>query len=128
MDSNDVWARCAKCGAELKQGDKQCAECGPTTKAYERTALVEVGVKIVKAEVKQKRKGFKRPIRQMSSRWEASRDPKLTHGVQKEMSTDQEKDEYHQIVKGAKTGQITHEEHEPLSQHRKRATPTTIPL
>jgi RNA polymerase subunit RPABC4/transcription elongation factor Spt4 len=117
MSGDQTWAKCGQCGAELKQSDKQCPECGSTRKSYERKALVIVGVK-VKTKVKQKRKGFKNPVRQMSSGWHPSGDPKLKNGVQIEIITDQEEDEFHQVVKDARTGEIIHEEHEPLSQHK----------
>lgn len=117
MDSSDLWAKCAKCGAELKQGDKQCPRCASTAMAYERPALVKEGI-IVHSKTKQKRKPFKNPIRQMISRRKASGDPRLKDGVQEEITIDQEKDEYHQVVKDAKTGQILHEHHEPLSKHK----------
>ena len=55
----------------------------------------------------------------ISNRWKRSRDPKLPNGVWEDMVIDREKDEYHHITKDAKTGEITHEEHERLSEHNK---------
>jgi len=118
MDNNEVWARCGVCGTELKPSDKQCPKCSSTKKAYEREAFVRIRVKVVETRATQKRKGVKGFMKQMISRWKRSGDPKLKNGVQEERIIDKEKDEYHQVVKDAKTGKITHEEHEPLSQHK----------
>jgi len=119
MDSNDIWARCAECRAELKQNDKYCPKCGSTRKSYERKALVKVGVKVVETRVTQKRRGFHKFMRQMISRWKRSGNPRLENGVQEELSMDKERDRYDQVVMDAKTGEITHEEHELLSRHNK---------
>lgn len=118
MDNNEVWARCGECGTELKPSDKQCPKCGSTKKAYEREARVTVGIKVVETRATQKRKGYRYFMKQMISRWRPSGNPKLKNGVQEERIIDKEKDKYDQVVKDAKTGKITHEEHEPLSQHK----------
>ena len=118
MDSNEVWARCGQCQEELKPGDKHCPKCGSTQKAYERKASVKIGLKVVETRATQKGKGFKRYMKQLVSRWRPSGDPELKNGIQEERIIDKEKNEYHQICKDAKTGDITHEEHEPLSQHK----------
>ena len=120
MSSNEVWARCGDCGTELKQTDKQCPKCSSTKKSYEVEALVKIGVS-VSGKVAQKRQGFKRPLIEMIfNRFKRSGDPKLKNGVREDMVIDREKGEYHHITKDAKTGEITHEEHERLSEHRKK--------
>jgi len=122
MDNNEVWATCGDCGAELKQSDKQCPKCGSSQKVYGRKASVDIGVKVVETRVTQKRKGFKKFMRQMTSRWKRSRDPKLRGSVgeevKEELVIDKEKDWKDHIVKDARTGEILHEEHEPLSKHK----------
>ena len=83
---------------------------------------IEVSVKIgvsVSSRVKHKRKGVGTLIEMISNRWKRSGDPKLKNGVREDMVIDREKDEYHHITKDAKTGKITHEEHESLSKHNK---------
>lgn len=117
-NNNEVWARCGKCGTELKPSDKQCPKCGSTKKAYERKASVRVGVKIVETRATQKRIGFHKFVKQMISRRKRSGDPRLENGVQEETIRDKEKGWYDQVVRDAKTGEITHEEHEPLSKHK----------
>ena len=108
MINNEVWANCGDCGQELKQGDKQCPKCGSTKKAYERKASVALGVRIVGTEAKQKRRGHKRPIREMRSRWKRSKDPKLKGlPVEEEIIINREKKEgttYSQVVRNAETG------------------------
>lgn len=118
MSSNEVWATCIDCGAELKQSDKQCPKCGSTKKLYKREASVGIGIKAVETRAMQKRKGYRYFVKQMISRWKRSGDLRLTEGVHEERIIDKEKDEYHQVVKDAKTGDVTHEEHKPLSQHK----------
>lgn len=54
----------------------------------------------------------------MISRWCRSGDPRLTEGVYEERVIDKEKDEYHQVVRDARTGDITHEDHGPLREHK----------
>jgi len=60
----------------------------------------------------------------MISRLKHSGDPKLKgcvgEKVKEEMVFDKEKDWKDHVVRDVKTGEITHEEHEPLSKHKKR--------
>ena len=117
MSSNEV--TCGDCGTELKEGNKQCPKCGSTKKAYSVEASVKIGVS-VSSRVKHKRKGKGTLIEIISNRWKRSGDPKLQNGVREDMVIDRERDEYHHITKDAKTGEITHEEQEPLSEHNKK--------
>ena len=118
---SEIWAKCAECQTELQPTDKECPKCSSARKSYERTALAKVGI-VASSGMKQKRKGFKRPIREMlSNRWKASGDSKLTRGVREDRNIDREKDIYDQTVRNAETGEIMHEEHGPLSQHNKKA-------
>jgi len=119
MSSKEVWARCRDCGTELKQDDKQCPKCDSTRKSYEVEAIVKIGVS-VSSKVKHKRKGKGTLIEMISNCWKRSGDPKLKNGVREDLVIDRENDEWHQVVKDAKTGKITHEEHEPLSKHNKK--------
>jgi len=68
--------------------------------------------------IKHKRKGIKRFLSHIVQRWKQSVNPKLEEGVYEERIVDRGKNEYHQVVKDAKTGEIIHEEHHPLSQHK----------
>ena len=118
MSSNEVWARCGNCDTELKETDKQCPECGSTKKVYKKEVSVALGLS-VSIGGKHKRKGSGTLREWISNRWKRSGDPKLKNGVREDRVIDREKDEYHHITKDAKTGEITHEEHEPLSKHGK---------
>ena len=120
MSSNGVWAMCGDCGEELKQSDKQCPKCGSIKKAYEKKASVPIGL-VLSGKSVHKRKGIKRPLKEIIfNRWKRSRDPKLMNGVREDRTIDREDDEYHQVVKDAKTDKVTHEEHQRLSEHNKQ--------
>lgn len=122
MDSDEVWPKCQQCGTELKEGDKVCPKCGSTKKVFDRKASVAIDVRIVETRVRQNRKGFKKFMKEIISRWCPSRSPELKDGVNEERIIDKEKNEYYQTVKDARTGEIIHEEHELLSQHKRHGS------
>jgi len=118
--SNEVWARCGDCGVELKQSDKQCPACGSTKKAYKREASTSIGL-VCSTKSVHKRKGIKRPLREMIfNRWKRSGDPRLQNGVREDMVIDRESNQYYHTTRDARTGEITHEEHEKLTEHNKK--------
>ncbi len=117
MSNNEVWAKCGDCGQGLKQGDKQCPKCGSTRKAYRREVSTGLNVEVTKIGAKQKRNGFQRPIKEILARRKHSGDPKSPEVVDEERTIDREKNEYHQVVKDAQTGEVIHEEHQRLSEH-----------
>jgi hypothetical protein len=116
MSSNEVSPTCGECGAELKEGEKQCSKCGSTTKAYNVVSSVAYGVS-VSSKVTHKRKGRGTLVEMIGNRFKRSVNPKLPHGVREDLVIDKEKNEWHHVVKDAKTGEVLHDEHEPLSQH-----------
>ncbi len=123
MDS-EIWARCAKCQTELQPTDTECPKCGSATKNYARTGFVTVGT-VASTKMKQKRKGLKRPLREaVGNRLKISKD-KLKGAVREDMNIDREKNHFDHVVRDAETGQITHEEHEPLSEHNEEAKQNT---
>jgi len=117
MNTSEVWAKCRQCGTELKQSDQNCPKCGSTQKVHEVKCTDTVVVGDVISKVRQKRKGFRKFMVEMITRWRPSGDPKLKNGIHEDRIIDKEKKEYHQVCRDAKTGKITHEEHEPLSHH-----------
>ena len=123
MSSNEIWARCADCGTELKQGDKQCPKCGSTRKSHDLSASDGFVVGESESKFTQKRKGYKQFMVEMISRLKHSRDPKLKgcvgEEVKEERIFDKEKNWKDHVVRDAKTGEILHQEHEPLSKHKK---------
>ena len=68
--------------------------------------------------LRQKQKGFKKFKVDLIQGHFPSGDPKLQKGVEIERIIDKEKDRYDQVIKDATTGEILHEEHESLRQHR----------
>ncbi|MCX5995975.1 MAG: zinc-ribbon domain-containing protein [Chloroflexi bacterium] len=109
---------CTKCGKEIEPNQKPCPFCGcseakivavmsdDTVEAKETSKLME------------RRKGFKRPIREVIQGWFPSISSRFKKGVDKVRVIDRENDEYHETVKDASTGEVTREVHEPLTQHR----------
>jgi len=120
-DNNEVWARCKECRAEILPSDGVCPNCGPTKKAYERRASVKVRVQVSEIRAIHKRKGYKDFMRKMISRCKRSTDPRLKghigEGVTEEMVFDKEKNLKVHIIRDAKTGEMLHSEHEPLTKH-----------
>ncbi len=120
MSSNEVRVKCRDCGTELKQSDKQCPKCGSTRKSHEVQLSDKVGMSD-SMKLVQKRRGIKRPLAEIiTNRFRRSGDPRLKNGVREDMVIDREQDEYHHTTRDAKTGIITHEEHEQLSKHNKK--------
>lgn len=87
-------------------------------KKYEIELSEKIGIRdSIKA--KQKRPGYKRPIKEIFHGYKPSEDKeKYPLGVTEYMSIDRIENKYDQVVKDNLTGEICHEEHEPLSDHR----------
>lgn len=119
MNNNEVWATCGDCGAELKQNDKWCPKCGSNKVIFHKS----VGGNTLRPQgslrARKKQKGFSKFVVEVVKGWFPSRNQKLTDGVHKERIVDRENNQYNEVVKDAKTGEITHEKHEPLSEHKK---------
>jgi len=124
MAGNEIWAKCRECGTEFLSSDKQCPKCGSNKKAYEIKVTTGLEVKVVETRAKQKRKGYKEFMLKMISRWKHSRDPTLKGNVgeevTEEMVLDKEKNWKDHVVRDARTGEILHSEHEPLTQYNKK--------
>ena len=103
---------------ELRQDDRECHRCNSTRKSYDRTAIARIDLS-VSTKVEHKREGKGTLMEAISNRWKRSGDPKLKNGVREDMVVDREKGEYHHITRDAKTSEITHDEHEKLSEHNK---------
>jgi predicted amidophosphoribosyltransferase len=121
MSSNEVWATCIDCGAELEQSDKQCPKCGSTKKSYKREFHATIGIKVVETRATQKRKGYHRFLKKIISRSKPSGDPRFTEGVHEELIIDKEEKMKHHVVTDVKTGDVIHDEHEPLSKHKNQS-------
>ena len=115
-DEVRISRRCEQCGTELKKSDKKCPKCGSTS-----MYAVQAGGTLYprgSLRARQKRKGFNKFVKEVIQGWVASINPKLSKGVEKQRTIDRERDRYDEVVKDAKSGQIIHETHEPLSQHK----------
>jgi len=69
----------------------------------------------IKLKISQLGKGV---IAIITSGWKPSGDSKFSEGVFEDRVIDRQKDEYHHVIKDAKTGKAVHEEHEALSEHK----------
>jgi hypothetical protein len=117
MSINDVRISCLDCGFELKSNDDQCPSCGSIKKAKTKEISEELQLRSG-LNSKQKRKGYKRPIREIVKRVKTSKDSKSPKLVQEERIIDREKGEYHQVVQDDSSGNIIHEEHPHLKDHK----------
>jgi uncharacterized C2H2 Zn-finger protein len=115
---NEVKCCCQHCGIELPPSHTgKCPRCGKIGKDCKVNATAVVGIHS-RIKVRQKRKDFDKFIKEIIQGWFPSGDPKLTKGVDMVRIVDKENKKYDHIVKNADTGEIIHEEHEPLNQHR----------
>ena len=119
LSNDEISARCRDCGTELKQDDKQCRRCSSTRKDCYVRIVAELRL-AASTKLKHIRKGIGTLRKAMSNRWKRSGDPKLKDGVREDMVIDIEGNEYHHITRDARTGEITHEEHEKLTEHNRR--------
>ena len=116
----EVECWCQHCKKELPPSHTgSCPYCGKTGKDCKVTATDVVGIR-GSLRARQKRKGFGKFIKEIIQGWFSSGDPKLKNGVDIVRIVDREKKEYHHIVKDVATGEVTHEEHEPLEQHKQQ--------
>jgi len=95
-----------------------CLWCRKKTANDIRVSLSEALSLRESIRVRQKRKGFKKFIRETIKGWFSSKDPKLEEGVDIVRNVDKEKNWYDQVVRDRRTGKIIHEDHEPLNQHK----------
>jgi len=104
---------------ELKQDDTQCPTCNSTRISHDLEVVDGIRLS-VSTRAKRKMKGMGTLMEVITNRWKRSEDPRLKYGVREDMVIDREKDEYHHVTRDAKTGKVTHEEHEKLSEHNKK--------
>lgn len=110
---------CRQCGKEIDPVQRPCPYCGGQGIRFERTITATVGIS-TNVGYKQKRKGYKRPIREGKSGLFPSGDAaKHPDGVDKTQSFDREKDEYREKIIDKRTGKVVRDVSEPLSKHRK---------
>lgn len=112
--------KCRHCGTELLPTHTgPCPKCGGKSRVLDlavsdRFSLHE------SIRLKQKRNGYDEFMIESIQGWFPSGDPKLNKGVEMSRIIDRDKDKYDQVVTDVATGEVIHEEHEPLSQHKPR--------
>jgi hypothetical protein len=116
--SGEVKCWCRYCKKELPPSHTgPCPYCGKKGKDRKVTSKATVGIN-TSIKARKKRKGVGRFVKEIIQGVFASGDPKLKKGVDKVRIVDRERNEYHEVVKNAETGETIREVHEPLSQHR----------
>lgn len=113
---------CSACDAELPQGVESepsdartpCSACGGTGRRFEKKLTATVSAK-ASLKFVAKRPGMKRPMREDF------------HGAELQASTgtwmdkdrviDRMNNDYSELVVDSETGQVVHQDHEPLDQH-----------
>jgi DNA-directed RNA polymerase subunit RPC12/RpoP len=108
---------CQTCGTELSPEASLCPKCGSRLRRVVKVVSEDIQVK-ESLSMRHKGKGFRRFMLEVIQGWFPSKHPKTSDGVDKLRIIDKERDEYHEVVKDAVSGEIIHEKHEPLSQHR----------
>ena len=108
---------CSVCARE--KNSEYCQFCGKKTSS---NISINISDKIkLRGLFQIKFRELGRKVRSIiRSGWKSSGDPLLKDGVYEDRIIDRNKDEYHQVIKDAKTGKILHEEHEKLSKHKSK--------
>jgi len=124
----EVQCWCRHCKLELPPDHTgPCPRCGKSGKDC-KVNLSAVARIHGSLRVRKKREGFGKYSIEISQAWSPSDDPKLKNGVDIERIVNRDKKEYHHIVKDGATGEVIHEEHEPLEQHKqqKKQSPKNV--
>lgn len=111
---------CSQCGAQKE--NSFCAPCKTDTPSDINISVSET-IKVRDSfRMRKSVSGIKKFVSEHLGGWFPSGDSRLPDGVNKSRTIDREKDEYHEVVKKYGTDEIIHENHEPLSKHRKNGT------
>ena len=114
----DVKCWCQHCKKELHPSHTgPCPYCGKRGKVHE-ISISDAIVFHDSINIRQKRRGFGKFMIESIQGWFPGGDPKLKKGVDKVRIIDKERNEYHETVTDAMTGEVIHDEHKPLSQHK----------
>ena len=114
----EIQCWCRHCERELPPSHTgPCPHCGKTGKDC-KVNITDVVAISTRFRARKKRKGIGRFVIEILQGWFPSNSPALKKGVHKERIVDREKNEYHETVKDATTGEVVRDMHEPLSQHK----------
>jgi hypothetical protein len=112
---------CQNCAKELEANQRPCPLCGCNNINVEAVGHVSLGIAAwATSRARKKGKGhgkFKKEVLQGST--PSTNREKFPEGITFQRIIDKEKGEYHHVVIDRKTGEIAHEEHEPLAQHKR---------
>jgi len=118
----EVHCWCRHCKKELPPSHTgPCPHCGKTGKDCKATVTAALALDVrASFRARKKREGIGKFVKEILQGWFPSKSPVLKKGVHKERIVDKEKNEYHETVKDAATGEVIRDIHEPLSQHKHR--------
>lgn len=111
--------RCSDCSAQIDLAAAglpatPCPSCGSINRTHD--VHVAETVKMIDGfGVKGKRPGVKKPLFEMKDM--PSMSTRLGKLMRREQHIDRENDQYHERVSDYETGEVIHEQREPLSQH-----------
>jgi len=116
----EVHCWCRHCKKELPPSHTgPCPHCGKTGKDCKATVTAALAFDVrASFRARKKREGIGKFVKEILQGWFLSKSPVLKKGVHKERIVDKEKNEYHETVKDAATGEVIRDIHEPLSQHK----------
>jgi len=119
LTNNEVRARCLDCGLELEHTATRCPGCNSARISHDLEVADGIALS-ASTRFRRKMKGMGTLVEVITNRWKRSGDPRLERGVREDRVIDRERDEYHHITRDTRTGEITHEEHEKLSEHTRK--------
>jgi hypothetical protein len=97
------------------RGKQFCLHCMKNTITNISISVSDTITMHESLKMKKKSLNFKGFVSQSVSGWFSSF--RYKDGVEKSRILDKEKDEYHEVIKDYKTGEIVHEDHGKLSEH-----------
>lgn len=116
MDTNTTKRYCVECNNE--KDSSYCNFCKKETKNLFKVEIFEQAKIHESLGITHKRPEVKGFLKKIFQGYQASGDTnKHSDGVDRQMIIDRENDQYDEVVKDNKTGKITRECHEKLSEH-----------
>lgn len=126
MTVDETVVKCGKCKVALQersdiQPDQRtpCPECGSTSRHFEVTSLVHIGIR-TKAGMRAKHQGDKKPFVEGVSGADLFR--KIGKWMHLSRVIDREHDWYSEVITDPKTGEVIYKCEEPLSKHTGHGT------
>ena len=113
---------CQCCERELDSGERPCPSCGCRKIRIEASFSETVGiVDRLSSRARLRGKGYKKFWKEIiQGRFPSRNKKRHPAGVEKVRVIDKQADEYREVVRDGKTGKVTRDVHEQLSQHQQR--------